>query len=121
MANKSTNKVRVSRLFGTDATVGLIEPAVDMQVRRGVDDRWITALDTDHGQVTLASTSGGTNYTKAYPHELCCTTGVADYFGWPDATTSVEFGHSGVSSSGVEDLTKGWYNDGDGPIQSFTY
>jgi hypothetical protein len=102
VANLSLNKVRVSRLFGTEATVGLVEPFVDMQVLHGIDTRWITSINTDHGLVSLALASGGTAAGQAYPHELVCSTGVASYFGWPSSSTSATFGHDGTYIQGVE-------------------
>lgn len=119
-ANKSLNKVRVTRLFGTEAAVGLVEPAVHMQVRHGIDTRWIKTLDSGNYQVGLALASGGTVVAKAYPHDLACSTGVADYFGWPGSNTSVTLGHSGTHVTGTDDVTVGTYLKGDGEPTEFT-
>lgn len=117
--NLSLNKVRVTRLFGTEATVGLTDPKVHMQVKRGIDTRWIKTLDSGNFQVGLAMSSGGGVVAKAYPHELACSTGVADYFGWPAGAGSYKFTHNSTHSVGTETLGSGTYHDGVGTPNRF--
>jgi len=120
-ANKSSNKVRVTRLFGAGATVGLTDPEVHMQVRYGAEPRWIKTLGSGNFQVGLSIESGGAVIAKAYPHDLTCSTGVADYFGWPSDAESTSFGHGGVRSSGTDDTTGGYYLAGVNEPVRFTY
>lgn len=101
--NRSTNKVRVTKLFGSgaDNTIGLMDPAVNMRVKRGIDTRWITAVNADKSLASLAQTSGGTVVAKAYPHELTIDSGNVAEFGWPSVNTAVALGHDGVFPNGV--------------------
>jgi hypothetical protein len=99
--NRSTSKVRVTKLYGTDSCSGLIDPMVDMNVRHGTESRWIKALDSGNFQVGLALASGGAVIAKAYPHDLKVSETVAQYWGWPTSTGSVTAGHSGVFPNGV--------------------
>jgi hypothetical protein len=99
--NKSENKIRVAQRLGF-GVVGLMDPAVDMNVHFGIDSRWIVALDSGNFQVGLALASGGTVCAKAYPHMLMIDTPTASGFGWPNiANEPVGFGHSGVFPGGV--------------------
>lgn len=114
--NKSTNKVRVTRLFGAGATVGLTDPKVNMKVRVGIDERWIVGLDAGNGQVSLAPASGGTPTMKAYPHDLACDTGVASYFGWPAGSGSTTFGHGNPPDFGADAQNTMVYTKGGNPV-----
>jgi hypothetical protein len=100
-ANKSSNKVRVTRLFGGGATAGYADPKPNMKVKHHAQDRWIVGLDSGNFQVSLSLSSGGAVMAKAYPHALTVPTGTAIYFGWPTAPGSVTLGHSGVFPNGV--------------------
>ncbi len=101
IANKSSNKVRVSKGKGSGAIFGLMDPAVNLRVQHGIQTKWIKSLDSGNFQVGLALTSGGTVTAKAYPHELTADLVDASGFGWPTASTVVLFGHHGSFPSGV--------------------
>lgn len=121
--NKSTSKVRVTKLFGAGATSGLADPKVHMQVKHGISDMWIKTLDSGNYQVGLALSSGGSVVAKSYPHDLSIDEDVAEYFGWPTADGSVTLGHSGVYEGGVPIGTnnKMVYMGGDGAAGVHTY
>lgn len=120
--NKSTNKVRVTRLFGAGATVGLTDPRVHMKVKHQSQDRWIVGLDSGNFQVGLALSSGGAVIAKAYPHTLTVPTGTAAYFGWPAGNQSVTYGHSGVFPQGIPvgAVSGMYYLDGTGTTAGFS-
>ncbi len=100
--SKSENKIRVTRLFGADDTLGLMDPAANMHVRHGQDSRWIVSLTTGNFLVNLSQASGGTVTSQAYPHWLLIDDPQASGFGWPTSSGSVVFGHhTGFFASGV--------------------
>ena len=123
MPTSSEQKVRVSRLFGSDAYVGALDPKIDMQVRRGTDTRWVVSTTSGNYLCNLAKASGGAVVNQAYPHELFVSKAVAEYFGWPDSVDSVTFGRkkqwpNGVPvASGVNTMT---YFGGDGLLHPFS-
>ncbi len=99
--NKNLNKIRVTRAHGTDVVLGYMDPDLHMQVRFGIDSRWIRAMDTGNFQVSLAKTSGGTEVAKAYPHQLLVDVTVASGYGWPAGGHVVPFTHhAGLRASG---------------------
>jgi hypothetical protein len=117
--NKSTNKVRVTRLFGAGATVGFVDPQVNMRVRNGIDSRWIVALDSGNFQVSLGLASGGAVKAKAYPHDLTIDAPQASGFGWPAGTGSTTLGHNGTHSIGTDDPTDIYVLGGDGVVTEY--
>lgn len=123
-------KVSVSKVLGTQATVGLVDPHVNMKVRNGRQDVWIVGLDSGNYHATLSMSSGGTPlYLKVMTDELQVQhsgfNGSAAYFGWPTSADSVTFGHSGVfpSPGGVPHAAAiaGEYIGGDGIVHGITY
>lgn len=120
--NKSSNKVRVNRLFGGSDARGMMDPHVDMLVKNGIDSRWITTLDSGNYQVGLALASGGTTIAKAYPHNLVIDEPVASGYGWPTSTDCILFGHSGAFPSGVPEAlgTGMFYESGAGNEVGFS-
>jgi hypothetical protein len=104
ITNRDQNKIRVTRLHSTGATVGFIDPKVNMRVRHGIDTRWITSLDSGNFQVGLSTTSGGLVTCKAYPHNLSIDAPTASGYGWVSNATASgfqTFGHRNVFSNGI--------------------
>lgn len=102
--NYSINKVRVCKLLGSDAFVGIMDPVVGMKTQYGI----ITALDSGNFQVTIgvgqgAPTGIGPVSQKFYPHQLnvqySFATGVG--YGFPTQNGSVTFGHKATFPTGV--------------------
>lgn len=115
--NKSSNKVRVTKLFGGGGILGLMDPVVNLKVKYGTETRWIKALDSGNFQVSLAISSGGAIIAKAYPHDLQANVVDASGFGWNSASagnTTVLFGHHGVFPSGVTVIPSSgmWFDQG---------
>lgn len=135
--NLSTSKIRVARVLNTQATIGLMDPALNMQVRHGNQFKWIVGLDSGNYHVSLSMSSGGTPlYLKANPHELeilasgtvpfnANHNSTATYFGWPTVAGSVQFGHDGIfpPPTGVPHAAAvaGEYKGGDGSEHAITY
>jgi hypothetical protein len=101
-ANRDQNKIRVFSVYGVSSPLAMMDPLVNMKVRRGIDDRWVVGLDSGNFQVSLALASGGAVVAKAYPHELMLNSGQAAYFGWPNGGSGiVTRGHKGVFPNGI--------------------
>lgn len=101
--NYSSNKVRVTKLLGSDAIVGVMDPEVGMMTQYGK----ITALDADNSQVTVgvganAMAGSGTVSQKFYPHQLLVASAVAiASHAYPSGVGCVPFGHSLTWPTGV--------------------
>lgn len=92
----SIEKVRVTRLLGGSATIGLIDPKVGMVTGQGT----ITALDSGNFQVTVSGAGVGSP-RKAYPHELTLSETLATgTYSFPSGDGSVKFGHKGIFPNG---------------------
>src|SRR5262245_45817883 len=96
-ANKSSNKVRVTKLLGGTGFIGLMDPKVNMQTNQG------KILSLDSGNYTVVVGRGTGNFKqKFYPHDLFVTqahaTGVHAF---PTGDGSVVFGHKGVFPNGI--------------------
>jgi hypothetical protein len=120
-ANKSTNKVRVTKLFGGSHPLGYMDPKVNMRVKYGQQPLWIVGLQSGNYTVDLALSSGGTAVRRAYPHDLMVDVVDASGQGWPTGGGSVKQAHgvtwpNGVSV-GVGSGTS--YLGGDGTVHTF--
>lgn len=121
VTNKSSNKIRVAKTFGSDNHFALLDPQVHMKVRRGIDTRYIVGFDSGRTVCRLAKASGGTWIQDAYPHELCIDVIQASGFGYPTSSGCVIFGHKGAWLSGVPVVpgTGTTYLDGTGTPKTF--
>jgi len=123
MAFQANNKVNVVVHFGYPA-VGRMSPVVGMEVKHGIQTRYIVALDSGNYQVSLSNLSTGVPLLKAYPHELYVTFATATgSFSWPSGDGSVKYNHSeGMLANGVPDSmdASGVYFGGDGLTHNFS-
>ncbi len=120
-ANKSENKIKVTKLFGGGGVQGGMDPKVNQRIKRGQQSLWIVGLDSGNFQVSLALTSGGTAIAKSYPHEIFIDVTVASGWGWPTGGGSIGQGHSGVFPNGVPvAIGSGTsFQSGDGTVHTF--
>jgi hypothetical protein len=121
-ANRDQNKIRVFSQYGVSAPLAFMDPAVNMKVRRGNDDRWIVGLTSGNFLTNLSLASGGAVCAQAYPHELMLNSGQAAYFGWPNGGSGiVARGHKATFPNGVTvGIGSGTtYQGGDGSPHSF--
>jgi hypothetical protein len=97
IANKSENKVRVTKLFGKSAPMGVIDPKVNMRTDMGP----ILALDSGNYTVVVGRGSGSFQQ-RFYPHQLLISEAEATgVWSWPTGDGSVKFGHSaGINANG---------------------
>lgn len=95
-ANKSENKVRVTKVLGGGGAIGMMDPLVNMSTHLGT----IIALDSGNFQVEVSGAGVGLT-SKAYPHQLFVeyshATGV---WSWPTGDGSVEFTRTGTFPTG---------------------
>lgn len=121
--NYSSNKVRVSKLLGTDAVIGYMDPVVGMRTQFGV----ITGLDSGNFQVTVgmgrgAPTGVGPMPQKFYPHDLRIDyeQATGDPYLFPTSDGSRLFGHFGNDGMQPDPASGQHYLGGDGVVHTFT-
>lgn len=122
--NKSRSKVRVVKVFGSGATLGLMDPHVGMVVSRGPAEGsgMILAIDSGNYHVVLglgynAFLASAAASGKFYPEQLTVNSGVAGNYGWPTGSDCVKFGHDqGINAGGAaQAIGSGLWYGGDGP------
>lgn len=121
-ANKSEQKVRVTKTFDGGHPVGWMDPKPNMKVRYGQQDLWIKALDSGNFTVSLSLTSGGAVIAKAHPHDLMVPSGtVGAYFGFPNGGGAQKAGRVGLFAGGVPTAVGSGtaYLDGTGTVRTF--
>jgi hypothetical protein len=122
--NKSTGKVRVSKILGSEGTIGLIDPKQFMHVYYGQQQWWIKASGTgrNHDLCDLVSASGGTKVVhQAYPHDLILMSGIAvGSFNWPNNSTDIQFGHR-LQPAYLANNGSGDYQGGDSVTHLFQF
>jgi len=120
IVNLSDNKIRVTKDRGTDSTIGLMDPKVDMNVYCGEDAFWITGFVDTSGVLKLGLSSGASEVAlQVYSHDcsLLYTTATGTW-DFPAAGGSVAFGEvPPVASTG---LNKFYMSQGGSP-SGYTY
>ncbi len=102
--NRAENKVRVTKLLGSDAYVGLVDPKIGMTTNHGP----ILSLDSGNFQIVVGVGTGDTP-RKFYPHDLNVTfvraTGVGDAWSsaYPTGVGCTSFTRSNAWPNGVPD------------------
>jgi hypothetical protein len=96
-ANKSTNKVRVTKNTSVSHPLGLIDPRPNMVTDKG------TIISCDSGNFTVVVGRGsGDFHQRFHPHDLFVTLAQATgTWSYPSGDGSVVFGRAGIWASGV--------------------